>query len=286
VVTGTGLVPHTQYTCVLLGTIGSGASGQASPLPMPTSILVSGIPGASGVSVDSVVDDLGLTNVTFSSTRQTTTGGSPLLGNYTTLKVRVVGLSAAANIALTAFAGAAQMGVPQSRRCPGGAGAYTDFYLPIVARVSPGDAVSVGYQALDGTTPTASLDIWGLGQPYQPYPLRADGRLRVSGSQAQSAVQAASGSTNLIGAPGASLSILLKSAHIAGTGGGVGGQYGAISATVDGVGAALVVTGTGGFASDGDDFGDGLLCDVNTAVVLAVSGGGGVVGGVSYDVVL
>jgi hypothetical protein len=213
VVTGTGLVPHTQYTCVLLGAIGSGASGQASPLPMPTSIMVSGIPGATPVGVAASIDELSTgTGVTFTPLGATL-GPITAADDYETICVSLYQQPATPTPVAVAVVGdqIAQQSSPQSILLNSTTPVGPLFFpFPIAA----GQPFSVILTSLTGSNLPApvGVNVYGLGSPAQPSPLRADGRLKPAGSQvATGSISSSSRALALIPAPPSPASILLQS---------------------------------------------------------------------------
>jgi hypothetical protein len=151
-----------------------------------------------------------------------------------------------------------------------------------------GDEIEFFWALMEAATVDINLSLafFGLGAWEQPAPLRADGRLKPIGTFLGTQTQVGAGGVNIFNAPGAGAGqLLLKSVSLVGTGGGVGGDFAALNVTIGGVTDPLVVTATGGFTVAGQEWEDGLLLDIGSAVQLAVAGGGDAVASAVCDVV-
>lgn len=163
------------------------------------------------------------------------------------------------------------------------------LFFPIAA--NPGDVIDVfvvqTFGPLDGPLPAFSVAVFGLGHSLSPTPLRPDGRSRPQGSLfTASQATGPFAAVAILPAPGAGLRYLIDRATL----GGIGVQsYLQLNATIN-AGTGPFVAGVCGAANPGNLLfpasDNGLLCDVNTAVTITVTGAAAVIYEVNYDLVV
>lgn len=170
------------------------------------------------------------------------------------------------------YVSAAQTVQIPSVNWPGG-GSSPGVVLGFPVEAVQGDQIEVEFFGIDAAFFFAAV-IGVSVMPGNLPTLRPDGRLPPVGTKRDSNFVNALATTNVINAPGAGLSILLKSlqAVIGSTGGG--NAYGEAGGTVAGNTTdllAITASSTVG-GQDGIEWESGLLLDVNTALTISVSG--------------
>ena len=286
---GTGLTPGVQYEGVFNMNQESAANPDATPAPYGNqTVNVQGIPGGEPVTTAAHSDLLSTKTVTVKAgINQLVAVGC--LNDYAGFEVEVNGTPTgpvavlASNLTRGTQSGISYQTLP--------AASPAVFRLPLSA--SFGDSVNISYSGVSGADWTATLTIVGAGDPFQPFPLRADGRLMPLGSLTYNAqyISASPGNQPLPATVPAAACVLLTSAIIYPSGALPGnGTYMLLGGIVDGAFtpiATAIFNSTGDWGSVADIPPQGILCDPGQAVSFQVLSDGATVlnADITYDLV-